>query len=182
MSELATAARPYARAAFEFADERAAVAQWSATLAALAAIVADETVARLVRDPRLSAPRVADLINGALGDVLDAPPSAHVCNFVRLLADNRRLALAAPLAELFEEYRAAAEQRVSAEIVSAFALDQAQQDSIREALSRRLGKSVDVACRVDASLLAGAVVRAGDWVIDGSLKSRLAKLAAAINR
>ena len=182
MSELATAARPYARAAFEFAEERAAVAPWSQALAALAAITADDAVARLTRDPRLAAARVADLINDALGDVLKAPPSGHVCNFVRLLAANRRLVLAAPLAELFEEYRAAAERRVGAEIVSAFALDQAQRDSIRDALSRRMGKDVDVTCRVDASLLAGAVVRAGDWVIDGSLKSRLAELAAEIGR
>ncbi len=182
MSELVTAARPYARAAFEFADEHGAIARWSGALAALAAIAVDETVARLVRDPRQPPAHVADLINGALGAVLDAPPSDHVRNFVRLLAENRRLALAVPLAELFEEYRAAAEQRVGAEIISAFALDQAQQDSIREALSRRMGKDVDVTCRVDASLLAGAVVRAGDWVIDGSLKSRLAKLAVEMGR
>ena len=182
MSELVTAARPYARAAFEFADEHDAVAPWSRALSALAAIATDDTVARLTRDPRLPTARVADLINDALGDVLGAPPSHHVRNFVRLLAENRRLALAAPLAELFEEYRAAAEQRVGAEIVSAFALDQARQDSIREALSRRMGKDVVVTCRVDASLLAGAVVRVGDWVIDGSLKSSLARLAARVTR
>ncbi len=176
MSELITAARPYARAAFEFAREHDTVERWSHSLAALAAAAADEAVGRLMHDPRYPAARVADWMVDVLGDLADE----YARNFVRLLAVNRRLALAVPIAGLFETYRAEAEGRMHAEVVSAFALDPAQQDSIRAALARRMGKEVEMTCRIDSALLAGAIVRAGDLVMDGSLRGRLDKLSAGL--
>lgn len=178
MSELITAARPYARAAFEFAREHDAVERWSRSLTLLAAAASDDAVRRLIQDPRCPPSRIADL----MADVACDPADEHTRNFVQLLAANRRLALAAPIADLFTAYRAAAEERMHAEIVSAFELDPAQRDAIRAALARRMGKEVEVACRVEPALLAGAVVRAGDFVMDGSLRGRLDKLAAELAR
>ncbi|MDD9807133.1 MAG: F0F1 ATP synthase subunit delta [Gammaproteobacteria bacterium] len=178
MSELITAARPYARAAFEFAREHDAVDRWSQSLVLLAAAASDDAVKRLIQDPRCPPSRIAGLMVAVAGDAADE----YIRNFVQLLAANRRLALAAPIADLFTAYRAAAEERMHAEIVSAFELDPAQREAIRAALARRMGKEVEVACWVEPALLAGAVVRAGDFVMDGSLRGKLDKLAAELSR
>ena len=173
MAERATIARPYAKAAFEYARDANAFAQWSQGLIAAAEIVADPRVAALTKSPQWTAANVVALIT----DVAGAKFDSGLQNFVALLAEHRRLALLPEIAAHYEALRSAAENTVDVEVVSAVALDAAQQETLTLALSARLKRRVRMRTSVDASLLGGTTVRAGDLVIDGSLKGRLQRLA-----
>jgi F-type H+-transporting ATPase subunit delta len=173
VAERATIARPYAKAAFEYARDAGSFAQWSQGLLTAAEIVADPRVAAATKSPRWTAADVVGLITDVGGARLDA----HVGNFVRVLAENRRLALLPEIAAHYEALRAAAENSVDVEVVSAVALDAAQQEKLSASLSTRLKRRVRMRISVDPALLGGLTVRAGDLVIDGSLKGRLQRLA-----
>jgi F-type H+-transporting ATPase subunit delta len=173
VAERATIARPYAKAAFQYARDANAFAQWSLGLSAAAEIVADPRVAALTKSPLWSAADLADLIIGVAGAKLDG----GLQNFVRVLAENRRLLLLPEIVAHYEALRSDAENTVDVDVVSAIALDAAQREKLSAALSTRLKRSVRMHTSVDASLLGGATVRAGDLIIDGSLKGRLQRLA-----
>jgi F-type H+-transporting ATPase subunit delta len=178
MAERATIARPYAKAAFEYAHSAGALAAWSEGLKAAAEIVADARVAELVANPRWTAAGLAEFIGGVAGTRLDAA----MRNFVAVLAENRRLPLLPEIAAHFEALRARIENTVDVEVVSAVALDGAQAEKLRLALDKRLKRRVRMQNRVDPALLGGAVIRAGDLVIDGSLKGRLERLGTELAR
>jgi F-type H+-transporting ATPase subunit delta len=172
VAERATVARPYAKAAFEAARDGNAFAEWSRGIKLLADIVADPRVAELVKNPEVPAAEVADFIIAVAGDKLDAPMQ----NFVRVLADNHRLLLLPEILAHYEAMRAEVENTVDVEVISAVKLDAAQSEKLAAALNRRLKRKVNVRNSVDASLIGGAVIHAGDLVIDGSLKGRLQRL------
>jgi F-type H+-transporting ATPase subunit delta len=172
VAERATIARPYAKAAFETALPARAFAQWSAGLNVVAEIVVDPRVTELVKNPELAAPSVADFIIGVAGDKLDA----NMQNFVRVLAENHRLLLLPEILAHYEVMRADIENTVDVEVISAVKLDPAQADKLAGALNTRLKRRVNMHNSVDASLLGGAVIHAGDLVIDGSVKGRLQRL------
>jgi F-type H+-transporting ATPase subunit delta len=176
MAELRTLARPYAKAAFELARESGALPHWSQTLKALSAVIADARVSSLLGDPRLSRSDVVGLLAQALGDKLDAQGR----NFLGLLAENKRLTALPAIAEEYETLRAAAERRVDVEITTAVAVAEVQQQALIAAIHKRLALEVDVAWKTDAALVAGAVIRAGDLVIDGSVAGELAHLRQAV--
>ncbi len=176
MAEPITAARPYARAAFEIARECNEVAPWSQALAVLAEFVAAPKAGRLINDPHRSKAQTGERIVEILGDVLNP----QVQNFVRLLAANQRLSLARDVAALFEQYRADAERISVVEIVSAQDLSDAQRDALCRAVERRTGRRTEAAFRTDETLLGGAVVRIGDLVVDGSLKTKLERLSQTL--
>lgn len=173
MAERQTTARPYAEAVFAHARERDRLGAWSATLAFLAAVAADENMTRLAVDPRLERERFRELFLSICGARVDAEGA----NFVRLLIENRRLSLLPEIVTLFEQLKAAAEARIEASVVSAFALEPAQIAGIEAGLKRRFGRDVHLTAQVDPALVGGIVIRAGDLVIDGSVRSRLAELA-----
>jgi F-type H+-transporting ATPase subunit delta len=172
VAERATIARPYANAAFEHARAANALAQWSTGLATAAAILADERVIAATKSPKVSVADLASLITDVAGSALD--PAMQ--NFVRVLAENRRLGYLPEIAAQYEALRAAIENTADVEVISAVALDAAQSEKLARALEQRLKRTVRLHNRVDASLLGGAVIRAGDLVIDGSLKGRLERL------
>jgi F-type H+-transporting ATPase subunit delta len=176
VAERATIARPYAKAAFEFARDASALAEWSQGLKAAAEIVADPRVAALTKSPEWSAADRVSLITDVAGAKLDA----GMQNFVRVLAENRRLLLLPEIAAHYEALRSAVENTVDVEVVSAVPLDAAQADKLQRALSTRLKRQVRMRNSIDSTLLGGAVVRAGDLVIDGSLKGRLERLATEL--
>jgi F-type H+-transporting ATPase subunit delta len=176
MAERATIARPYAKAAFEYARDANDFAGWSLALARAAEIVADPRVAALTKSPQWSA---ADVV-GLITDVAGAGLNAGMQNFVRVLAENHRLLLLPEIAAHYEEFRSAVENTVDVEVVSAVKLDAAQSDKLSAALAKRLKRNVRMKNSVDATLLGGAVLRAGDLVIDGSLKGRLERLATEL--
>jgi F-type H+-transporting ATPase subunit delta len=173
MSQALTLARPYARAAFGLARDGNAFAPWSDALGFSARVAADPRVAGLLGDPRLDD---ADAV------ALLAPDGAAqpFRDFLALLAANRRLALLPEIAGLYEDLRADAERVVKARVTSAAELPAGELDTLKAALRKRFGREVEVETAVDASLIGGAVIDAGDVVIDGSLKGKLERLQAAL--
>lgn len=173
MSQALTLARPYARAAHAIARDANAAAQWSEALAFAARVAADPRVQALLGHPHLGRADAVALLS-------PEPASDAFGNFLALLADNRRLPLLPEIAGLFEELRADAERIVKAKVTSATALQAAELDGIKAALKRRFGREVELQTEVDESLIGGAVIDAGDVVIDGSLRSKLARLQTAL--
>ena len=178
MAELATIARPYARAAFETAQADGKLAEWGALLTRAAAAVAQPDFAVLLGNPQVGTDALADL----LGEIAGQGAGEHGAAFLALLARRNRLVALSAIASQFDAMHAAAENRADVEVISAVALSDAQQRAFAQAMQRRLGREVVIHPRVDASLLGGAVIRAGDLVIDGSVKGRLAKLAASLSQ
>ena len=178
MTERSTLARPYAEAAFQFASERKALGAWSEMLRLAAAVASDPQMAALADNPRL--PR-AEFISFFL-DVCGKRVDAEVGNFLRVLHENRRLVLLPEIARLYDELRAAAESRVEAEVASAFEIGDAQLKSIAAALKKRFGRDITLTTRIDPSLVGGVVIRAGDLVIDGSVRGQLHALATHLTR
>ncbi|MFN3786224.1 MAG: F0F1 ATP synthase subunit delta [Thiothrix sp.] len=178
MSDLTTAARPYARAVFEMAQEAGRLPQWSAQLAAMSAVVAAEGSASLLAHPRMSKEQKAQIFAEIAGDALDDQGR----NLLKTLAENGRFALLPEIATIFEQLRAEAEGAIEAEVISAQEMSADQQQKIAAALQKRLGREVKLITKVDPSLMGGAVIRAGDLVIDGSIQSRLKDMKAALAR
>jgi F-type H+-transporting ATPase subunit delta len=172
VAERATIARPYAKAAFEYARDTKAFAEWSRGFALVAQVAADPRIEELIKNPELTDADHASLINDVAGDRLDP----HMKNFIGVLAENHRLLLLPEIAAHFEFLRSQVENTVDVDVVSAVALDAAQTGKLEQALGQRLKAKVRMTNTVDAGLLGGAVIRAGDLVIDGSLKGRLDRL------
>ena len=177
MAELSTLARPYARAAFEYAVSVGDLTSWSKSLSLLGSVVQQPKVVTLLSAPNYTPSQQAETLIGLCGSELPY----IVQNFVRVLSENRRLLLLVEVAHQFEVLKANREKTVDVEIVSAREITEEQQQKLASALSAKLARQVAMQVTVDASLLGGAVVRAGDTVIDGSIRGRLAKLAEAIN-
>jgi F-type H+-transporting ATPase subunit delta len=178
MAETSTIARPYAQAAFEIAKAKGQLGEWTTQLHALAAIAADAQVQSLIGNTAVKKERIAALVC----DVAGAGLGADMRNFVQVLADNRRLNALPEIATQFDELRAAAEATQEAEVLSAFELDANQRQAISAALQKRLGRKVNLVCKIDPSLIGGAVIRAGDLVIDGSASGRLHKLTMTVTQ
>jgi F-type H+-transporting ATPase subunit delta len=176
VADRATIARPYARAAFAYARDSKEFAPWSKLLAAAAAGSADERVARLIGNPHVTSEQLVDL----LGGLSKQAAGEHGRNFLRALAENRRLALLPEIAAQFEAYRAETEGVVDVEVIAAREIAAPQKKRLEAALAKRLGREVRMHTSIDESLLGGAIVRAGDLVIDGSLKGRLERLGSAL--
>jgi len=178
MADFSTLARPYAKAAFELARDSGDYQAWSDALKAINGLMADSQVARLARNPVLAR---ADL-GATLAGALDGRVRAGAVTLLRLLIENGRLPALPAIVEQFEALRAEAERRVEVEITSATAIEPAQQQALSEAIRKRLAREVDVSWKTDAALLGGAVIRAGDLVIDGSLSGELERLQTALSR
>jgi F-type H+-transporting ATPase subunit delta len=176
VAERASIARPYAKAAFEYARDANKFAGWSQALNTTAEIVADPNVAAFTKNPQWQATDLVKLITEVAGAALDA----GMQNFVRVLAENHRLLLLPEIAAQYQMLRSAHENTVDVEVISAVPLSDAQIDKLKAALGTRLKRQVRMQNSVDAALLGGAVVRAGDLVIDGSLKGRLERLATEL--
>lgn len=172
MADIATIARPYARAAFEHAHAAGQLAPWGEMLARAGAAVEDERVAALIGNPHVQRAELVALI----GEVAGAADERSR-NFMQLLADNGRLAALSQVAAQYAALRAEVENTVDVTVTSALPLTAEQSEKLVQALSRRLRRTVRLSATVDPSLVGGAVVRAGDFVIDGSLRGRVERLA-----
>lgn len=172
MADKSTIARPYAKAAFEVAGA-ARLGLWSEALRAAAGAVADPRVEALLGNPRVLPEQLADLLIDVAGGRLDEDGR----NFIRTLADNRRLDCLPEIAALFEHLKAEAEGTIDVAVTSAVPLTEAQQRGFAAALERRLKRTVRLKCAIDPQLIGGAVLRAGDLVIDGSLRAKLRRIA-----
>ena len=173
MADKLTVARPYARAAFAEARGEDRLAPWSQALKVAAQVVQDPRVASLLDNPRVTAAELAELVIGIAGPEL----GEHGENFVRTLAANHRLAYLPEISTRFDVLKDAAQGVADVTVTSAAALDEARQKKLTAALEKRLKRKVRLHCEVDPSLIGGAVLRAGDLVIDGSLSTRLERIA-----
>lgn len=176
MAERITIARPYAKAAFADARAGQALETWSQALAVAAAVAGDARVKPLFGSPHVTPEQLAALFT----DIGGAAFSAAMKNFIATLAANRRLGFLPEIAATFEQLRAEHERSVEVTVTSAVELSQAQRDRIVAALQKRLNREVRLHCELNPALLGGAVLRADDLVIDGSLAGGLSQLASAV--
>ncbi|SHI23789.1 F0F1 ATP synthase subunit delta [Ferrimonas marina] len=172
MSELTTIARPYAKAAFDFAVEKQAVDQWAQMLAFLAEVAVNDTVADLLSG-QVNPEQLSEIFINVSGEQLDL----HGQNLIKVMAENGRLVALPAVATQFALMRDEWLQEVTAEVQSATELDAEQQATIAASLEKRLARKVKLNCSVNPDLIAGVVITTGDMVIDGSVRGKLGRLA-----
>jgi F-type H+-transporting ATPase subunit delta len=177
MSEQISLARPYAKAIFELARDAGEYTEWSDQLELLAMIAQDAAMIGVIHNPDVSEQQLAELIIGVAGDQLNEQGQ----NLVKLLVRNDRVSAVTDINQQFLVLRDNAEQVIEAQLITASEVDEAQKKNIEAALSSRLGKQIKLETTVDESLIGGAIVRAGDWVVDGSVKAQLQELIGAIS-
>ena len=178
MAELQTLARPYDRAAFSVARDAQSLPQWGDALTRLAEAASNDDMAALIGHPGVGSEQLLEMLQQLSG----APGDASLGNLLKVLAENRRLALLPAIAEEFSALREAYEHLRNVRIASASELGEAQQSGIVDALKQRLGDDVQVQWAVDADLIGGAVVSAGDLVIDGSVRGEMSRLRSALTQ
>ena len=176
MAETQTLARPYAEAVFELAESQGRLDEWSQALNALSTIVSNPDVAMLLNNPEVADSRLAEVVIEIGSEDLDDSSE----NLVRLLVANGRLGLAPAIATLYEQRKAQAEHRVDVSVTSAVEFSEEQRSALAKALEKRLDRSVRLTFEQDEDVIGGAVIRAGDLVIDGSLRAQLERMRQSL--
>ena len=176
-ANMTTLARPYAVAAFEAALDEDALASWKFMLEKAAQVIQDSQIMPLLDNPRVTAKQLVELICDVLHSILD---TAGKKNFLHILAENKRLPLLPDIAALFTMYCAEHEKSINVDVISAVTLDAIYQQKLVQSLTKRLQRNVSLHCKVDPELLGGVLVRAGDTVIDGSVRGKLNRLLESL--
>jgi F-type H+-transporting ATPase subunit delta len=186
MAEDNTLARPYAEAIFDVAQAEGKLAEWSAALEAAGLVAADEALIDEIENPKFDDAELLTLLQSIFAGMPEAGPFAakqgEGANFLRLLIENGRVAVLPEISTAFEALKAEVENVVDVSITSATAMNEAEQKQIADALTARLGRDINMTTAVDADLIGGAIIRAGDFVIDGSVRSQLSKLATTLSK
>ena len=177
MADTGSIARPYALAAYSQARQEGQFPAWSEMLGLLIKVVSDPMLAGVIAHPKVDKQQLTALVLDVCGDGLSQTGK----NFVSVVVDNGRLGLMSAIAEYYEQERARSGGRSQVEVVSAFDLDDAQRETIAKAMERRLGRKVDLEVSVDNALIGGVIIRAGDMVIDASLRGRLEQLGQSLS-
>ena len=183
MADNNTIARPYAQAVFELASESGDLDTWSEALDLAGQLLADGQVAAYLGDPAFNNEQRLEFLSGLFdkaGAKVLGGKDKRGKNFLKLLLENRRVVALPEISTHFETLKAEVENVVEVTVTSATAISKKQQDTISKALRERLGRDVNIATEIDENLIGGAVIRAGDVVIDGSLRARLEGLATAL--
>jgi F-type H+-transporting ATPase subunit delta len=173
MAELSTLARPYAEAAFKRAKETTSVAKWSEDLQFLSAVAQDQGLRDIVNNPRVGKDKVTELLT----DISAEQITAEAGNLLKLLIVNGKLSLLPEISTLYEAHKADDEGYVNVELYSAFPLTKAELNKYSTMLEKQLQKKVNAVVTVDKSLLGGVLAKAGDKVIDASIKGQIHQLA-----
>ncbi len=177
MTELATLARPYAKAIYSLAAERNNVEAISRDLAELSALIRDEALISYMGQPRLTAAEQSEIMCRAQGNTL----CAETQGLVRELAHYKRLSLLPQVNAQFVKYVQEHQGSMDVEVVSAFAMSDSDLQVMAKALCQKFNRQVTMATEVDSSLLGGVVIRSGDMVIDASIRGKIAKLRDLLN-
>lgn len=177
MSSLTTLARPYAKAAFELAQADHDLAHWDDMLTLAGAFAAEESVAGLLESPHVNAERAVKLLTDAGGERFDE----RFRDYLLVLGANGRLPLLQEITVLYRRLRQEAEKRLHVRVVSAAPLEEDQAERMRAALANRFEREIELESEIDTSVLGGAVIYAGDQVIDGSLRGRLNRLEQSLS-
>lgn len=183
MAMYLTIARPYAKAVFAEAKASKQFESWTDVLNVLAIMVQDALLTQTIDDPKLSQKQLIDL----LLDIVDAATPAatnklgdKLYNFLWLLIDEKRLNTLTDIAVLYHQLVIAEQGVVEAELIAAFDLSDDQCQQIQAGLAKRFNAKVVLNVSKDESLIGGAIIRAGNWVMDGSIQGKLAKLADSL--
>ena len=177
MAEITTTARPYAKAAFQHALEQKELDQWSSMLSFVAAVTCDETMQTVLQSPGMTSEQKAEAIISIDADKL----SEQGKNFIFLLAENDRLSFLPMISDLFELLKAEQEKTVEVMVSTAYELASGEADKLAASLKERLGREVQISSEIDKSLIGGLIIHAGDMVIDGSVRGKIAKLSERLN-
>ncbi|GAK87205.1 ATP synthase delta chain [Vibrio ponticus] len=175
MSDLTTIARPYAKAAFDFAVEKEQLEQWGQMLS-FAAEVAQNAQVKELLSSSMSADKLAEIFVAVCGEQVDA----HGQNLLKVMAENGRLKALPDVSEQFFILKKEHEKEIDVEVISATELSDEQLANIGGKLEQRLARKVKLNCSVDEALLGGVIIRAGDLVIDDSARGRLNRLSDAL--
>jgi F-type H+-transporting ATPase subunit delta len=181
MADFETAARPYAKAIFELASDEGNLQHWQDNLSLAAMIAVDPDMQATLRQPAILASELAVLFLSVI-EAAGLETDTDLKNLIALLAENGRLAALPAIATAFASLKQEAEGRIEVQIRTAQELSAEQQEKISTNLAKRLGKEVSITTEIDSSLIAGAIVTAGDLVIDGSASGRMEKLTIALNK
>lgn len=173
MQNRTTLARPYARAAYATAKATSKVAEWSQALAVAATATEDEAVRNIIQDPRLVPDAVVERLMGIGGEYFDE----HFGHFLSVLAHYDRLLLLTDIFAQYEALRRDAEARVYVHVTSAHPVSDEQSQALNDRLKKRFGREIDLDIEIDPALIGGAIIRAGDEVIDGSVRGRIERLS-----
>jgi F-type H+-transporting ATPase subunit delta len=173
MAEAITIARPYAKAIFELAEEKKALKEWSKMLKTLAMIAADKNMQPVLKNPLIT----TDQLTSLFFDVASGTLNEEAEHLIEMLATNKRLNLLPAITKIYEQYLADAERIIDVKVVSAYPIDSTRLKKLEQALQGYLNRKVTLHMRTDSALLGGAVIYAGDRVIDGSLRGKLNQLS-----
>ena len=177
MADLATIARPYAKAIFNLALEQNTLTEWSKMLAVLSLAASDQIMRNLYTNPRVTNQQLIDILLSVCGNNKNQP----LTNFLQTLAEQKRLSTLPEIAKLFETYRAQREKIITVVVSSALPLTKIIQKNLSQALQIRLQCNINLVYEINPELIGGAVIRAGDLVIDGSVRSKLLRMAYALS-
>lgn len=180
MSESTTIARPYAKAIFEHADEKGQLAFWSDSLSLLSLCVKTKEVMAFVQNPRSTSLQKTQLLTAIFTAHTKSKTPSEIERMLEVLASNRRLLLIPEMAALFEIMKADKEKTTEVLVSSSTELSTAQREKLVQVLSKRLQRKVSLQTVIDPSLIGGAMIRAGDLVIDGSVRGKLNTLSATL--
>lgn len=180
MSDNTTIARPYAKAIFEYALAEKQLAEWSAHLITLAQIILTPEAAQFIANPATTVEQHIELLQGIVNTKSNKSDALN--NLIELLATNanKRLMLLPEISVLYEAHRAEQEKTLDVDVSSYSDLSNTQQEQLVESLSKRLQRKITLNISIDPSLLGGAIIRAGDLVIDGSVRGKLNKLSTGL--
>ena len=175
MSEVTTIARPYAKAAFDFAVEQKAVDSWLEMLVFAAEVSKDSSLQQVIHSS-IAPDQLAQLFIQICGEQLNE----YGHNLIKVMAENGRLSVLPDVLVEFTALKAELDKEVEAVITSAAALSDAEKTKIQKSLENRYQRKVRLTCQLDPSLMAGLVIKIGDDIIDASVRSKLTRLAEAL--
>ncbi|RCU45423.1 MULTISPECIES: F0F1 ATP synthase subunit delta [Corallincola] len=175
MSDLTTIARPYAKAAFDFAIENNTLSDWNEMLAFAAAVSSEPQVSTLLAAAG-NAEKAAEVFN----TLCDEQLNEHGRNLIKVMAENKRLQALPEVFRLYQILKAEHELEIDVYCTSNTDLDAAQKQAISQAMAVRLSRKVKLICNVDSTLLGGVVIKAGDLVIDNTIRGKLDRMADSL--
>ena len=176
MADMNHIARPYARAVFELAKEKGTIEGWSSVLDQLASYSSDQAVAEIMADPQVSGSEIVDVFQTLLG----ASADDYTHNFLLCLAEYNRFVAIQDIAQIYEALKSALENKVDVTLTSAFEVSDKFLETIKSKLKKRFNSDIDIRCQVDEHIIGGAIIVAGDLVIDGSVKGKMQRLSNSL--
>ena len=170
------AARRYADAVFGIAHDTASHDRWLSDLDDIAALFSEPTVYGFLVSTRVPQSDKEQVLDNALPDV-----QSNAANFAKLLVRKRRANLAPQIIEAFRERLNSVRNVAEANVTTAVPLSEEARTAVAEAVRRYTNAdTVTLYETVDQQIIGGAVVKIGDRIIDGSVRTRLSTMRRSL--